>query len=67
MEKSLSLKHGNREITFSDFDIENEIEIVMKAPMCGDRFFWLDKENVMSLKKHIDYLAEKIKAEQHDL
>ncbi len=59
MERAVTFKNHKVEITFSDMDDDNELEIKCHDEE-EDRFYYLTKENVMSLKKHIDYLANKI-------
>jgi len=60
MENTLTFVDRNKQITFSDLDKDNEIEIMIDFGDDDERYFWLNKENVMSLRKHLDYVISKI-------
>lgn len=48
------------EIIFSDFDQDEEIDVTIFDGEGNKLMYWLNKENLISLKKHIDYLQSKI-------
>ena len=61
MDRMLSIKKGHIEIEFDDLDNDNEMPIdVIDDDLNNTRVIYLDKEDLISLKKHIDYVLEKM-------
>ena len=62
MERTLSIKHGRKEIELSDLDRDNDIEVSItdgifyKAPS-----IYLNKDDLISLVEHLQYLIDKTK------
>ena len=59
MDRTLRLKNGSAEISFSDFDSDNEIELTIDFDNKEECSYYLTKENLISVRKHIDYLLSK--------
>tara|TARA_R110000737_G_scaffold245838_1_gene256364 strand:- start:1900 stop:2085 length:186 start_codon:yes stop_codon:yes gene_type:complete len=61
MERMLSIKKGYTEIEFDDLDSDNEMGIdIINGTLDITSTIYLDKENLNSLKKHIDRILEKM-------
>ena len=59
MENTLTFRWGHGEINFSDVDEDDEITIMITYPE-NKLGIYIDSENLISLRKHIDYLLDKI-------
>ena len=60
MEKILTIRRKSREITFDDLDHENEVCVTIEEAWGGENMIiYLDKENLISLREHIDYVLGK--------
>jgi hypothetical protein len=59
MERTLTIVNQKAEITFSDLDSDLDMEISIEHPHYDDRYIYLSKENIISLRKHLDYLLQK--------
>lgn len=51
-------EHGK--ISFSDLDEDNEMEIEMIDYNKDTTTMWLNKQNLLSLKEHLEYLLLKL-------
>jgi len=61
MERMLSIKKCNIEIEFDDLDNNKEMPIdVINDTFDTTSVIYLDKENLISLRKHIDYVLGKM-------
>jgi|TARA_R110000744_G_scaffold370595_1_gene481231 hypothetical protein len=56
--KKTEIKQDDSKITI--FDLDNDDEIMFKLEDIDNRkmTFWLRKENLIDLKKHIDYIYD---------
>ena len=63
MERTLSIKYGRKEITFSDLDSEGDCEVSMTSDkeLYSSRDIYLNRDNLISLSNHIQYLIDKAK------
>ena len=60
MTKTLEIIQEDSEIKISDIDFEDEVTIKIKDMDDVKVTFWLKKENLISIKAHIDYLCGKM-------
>ena len=65
MERTVTFKNGENQITFDDLDKDQEMYIEFDD---GNHLYsmFITKENIMSLKEHIDYLADKLTVMEYD-
>ena len=57
MENTLTIiDEMKAEITFSDLDNENEVAIKLTANGRIENIIWLSKENIISVRNHLNYL-----------
>lgn len=60
MERTLSIKYGRKEIEISDLDKDNDIEISIKDVYFDEvQTIYLNKDDLISLGKHVQYLIDK--------
>lgn len=59
MKRHFTISNHGKEITFSDWDNENEIYIEMGTEQGSTDIIYLDEGNVISLFKHIQYLLDR--------
>ena len=64
MNNTLTIKQGNQIIIISDLDGENEVRVMTKDLDNRKTIIWLNAENIISLKEHVDYLSSKITNEK---
>ena len=60
MERTLTITSGGSTITFDDLDMDNEIEIEIDNDYKESNSVYLNKENLISLREHLDYLLKKL-------
>ena len=62
MERTLSIKYGRKEIELSDLDRDNDIEIsITDVDFDEVQSIYLNKDDLISLGKHVQYLIDKTK------
>ena len=59
MERSLTIKFGSIEMELSDLDQDNEIEVSITDDFDECQSIYLNKEDLISISKHIEYLLSK--------
>lgn len=59
MSKTLTIATDLEEIKFSDFDNDGDVNLRIYSSYEEARSVYLNKQNLISLKKHIDYLLSK--------
>lgn len=60
MTKILTIRNGSQEIEFSDLDQDKEIEVYIDDVNFNEtQNIYLNKQNLISLREHIDYLINK--------
>jgi len=59
MDRTLTIVTDEEEIKFSDFDSDGEVNLLISSNYEEDRSVHLNKLNLISLQKHIDYLLSK--------
>jgi len=60
MEKTLRIKHGSKDIELSDLDQDKEIELCIEDVFFNEtKIIYLNKDDLISLREHIDYLLSK--------
>jgi len=60
MERTLSIKYGRKEIKLSDLDSEGDVEISITSDKELYNIY-LNKDDLISLGKHVQYLIDKTK------
>jgi len=60
MERTLSIKYGRKEIELSDLDSEGDVEISITSDKELYNIY-LNKDDLISLGKHVQYLIDKTK------
>jgi len=62
MERTLSKTYGSKEIELSDLDRDNDIEISITDVHFDEvQSIYLNKDDLISLGEHIQYLIDKTK------
>lgn len=62
MERTLTIKYGRKEIQLSDLDKDNDIEIsITDVDFDEVQEIYLNKDDLISLVKHLQYLIDKTK------
>jgi len=58
---NLLIQNGNKTIKFTDLDKDNECELSIDDNL-DDReiYVYLDKENIISIHKYLEYLINKL-------
>jgi hypothetical protein len=59
--KELIIKHDNKEIEISDLDYDKEVEIYISQEDEISLSIFLEVEDLMQIKAHIDYILNKAK------
>ena len=62
MERTLSIKYGRKEFELSDLDFEGDVEIsITDVDFNEVQSIYLNKDDLISLGKHVQYLIDKTK------
>ena len=61
MENTLTIKIGDTEVKFSDFDLDEEMELSYDTNFDSYHVAYFGKEDLISIKNHVEYLLEKLK------
>lgn len=64
MEQTLTIKYGKVEIYFSDLDKDGDLEICIEDSDSNENSIYMNKENIISIRNHLDYLLSK-KLKEH--
>jgi hypothetical protein len=59
--KELIIKHDNKEIEISDLDYDKEVEIYISQEDKISLSIFLEVEDLVCIKAHIDYILNKAK------
>jgi len=59
-DRTLTIESGANTIRIDDLDSDKEVEIEVENGYKEYTSLYLDKENLIALREHIDYLLKKI-------